>query len=136
MVEMILFLLAVIFISVGVTEGMNQRVPLNDRDNFIYHGYRQAATWSIIGIAMIAFGRHWYVPLLWGAAWDGVYNRILQCTRLLYVLKQPCHFRELVTAADVDKKLKWWMFWELKHWRWWADWAFLFVCGPLAIVLR
>ena len=133
----ILVILAIIMLSLGITEGMNQRVPLNDRDNRIYHIPRLAFQWGIVIISMIAFGGHWrwVVPLLWGAAWDGAFNRVLQAVRLLYVLKQPSHFRELVTATDVDAKIKWWEFWEFKHCKWWLDWAFLFGCGIAAITL-
>ena len=130
---MVLFLF-VFFCSVAIPEGMDQRIPYNKRDNRIYHTFRTIATYSVIAYLIYKDIPHWYLPVLWGSAFDGLFNRILQAVRVIYVNRER-EIHAILTASDAqnDKPVSPWAY---KHYWWWLDYGFLAVCGAAAILLR
>ena len=127
-------LLAIFFIAVAVTEGMNQRVVMSGLAENVYHVFRTVATWSFPLAICLALRWHgWLAIVLWCTGLDGLYNRILQAVRVLWVQRQPCHFIEVLNACDINYKHPVW--WAWKHYWPWLDWAFLGV-GIIAICLQ
>ena len=78
---------------------------------------------------------HWYLPVLWGAAFDGAYSRILQAVRVAWVEKNGSIY-SILTANDVPKGVPIWKvpLWAVKHYRWYWDYVCLVVCGTAAII--